>query len=181
MKKLLASFNIILLTLSACYYPVQTFKQTNEINHSQHLITKPIYFIIKSDGGIKSSAYFLLYYNINNNKYFMKLRWQLFAKQRPYIHIRNSLQLNLDDQVEFLLSAVRPPKITKISLEPYGIEEEALYEVDRPTLEIIAQAGKVDLEIRSRIGKLKGFFIKKHSFNAFAEFLDTVDKEINEE
>ncbi|MCC2646901.1 MAG: hypothetical protein K0R02_966 [Rickettsiaceae bacterium] len=111
----------------------------------------------------------------------MKLRWLLYTNQRPYMYLRDSLKFTLDDQVELALSSTRPPKVTRVSLEPKGFEEEIFYEVDRPTLEILAQAGKVDLEVRARTTNLKGYFMKKHSFDGVAEFLDTVDREVNEE
>jgi hypothetical protein len=182
LKKFLVNLNLfLLLIISGCYYTVQTQKKYDESNRAHHLITKPIYFLIKDQSDPKSSAYFLLYYNISSNKYYLKLKWLLYANQRPYIKLRDSLKFSLDNLVELSLSSLRPPKVTRISLEPKGTEEEIVYEIDRPTLEIIAQAGKVDLEVRSRVMNLKGYFMKQHSFNAVAEFLDTVDKEVNED
>jgi hypothetical protein len=181
MTRIISYFLFSLVVLSGCNYPVKSEMKYDVIKNSSYITSKPIYFFIEDKKSSRSQAYFTLYYSFNSNKYFLKLNWLLFASTRPYIMLKDSLKLSLDDRLELLLSPVKSPKVTKISFEPAGVEEEAVFVIDRPTLEIISQAGKVDIIVYSRTQKLKGYFIHKHSFNAFGEFLNKVDLEFANE
>lgn len=159
---------LLLLSLSSCW-SYQTTNHYSDDFRTGYSTSKPIYLTIKNTE--KNRIYFLLERNINNDDFFIKMRWVYKNKVKQFRQKMSNLRF-LVDNIEILdFQPIKPLKIISYHLEPAAIEEEAVYHLTREDMEKISAAKTVTLEIKGYNENKIATFNSIHTFKAFRDFL----------
>jgi hypothetical protein len=163
---------LILLFLSSCVASVRTTTYFDEVSEEYIDLSQPIEVSLEEYVGPKTTAILLLERNRSQEKYFIKVRWNIESKYRPHILSEDSLKFMIDDKIWYNFSPTKPPQILTIKIEPQAFEEEAIYEISREFLEICLRANEIKVFVSGRKLALKGDLSSKIQKLSFRDFLE---------
>jgi hypothetical protein len=164
-------FFTLLILLSSCVSSVSTTTYFDEVREEYIDLSQPIELVLEDYAGPKTSAILLLERNRSQEKYFIKVRWNLESKYRPEIAAEDSLKFMIDEKILYNFSPIATPRILGINIEPRSFEEEAIYEVPRELLEICLRADQIKVFVSGKKLALKADLSSKIQKLAFKDFL----------
>lgn len=162
---------IICFFLFSCVDAVKTSTYIDEISGEYYDISQPIKLNISNSLPIPQFVNLFLKRNRSSNKYYIIVRWESQSKMRPGIDNTDSLKIMINNGYFISYSPVKLPSVIKIGVEPYSIEEEAIYEVDFKLLETLSVAQNIDIYLTGKRMSIKAKINSKYQIMHFADFI----------
>lgn len=168
---------ILIFCLSGCLGINNSSTKTyyDEIT-DQYIIKSPI---IKPDMyqtyGPKSELKLILSKDVEKEEYLIKVKWKMYSKYRPGIGLYDSLKFHLSNGQIIQLDPMKPGYVTKLDINQRGMEEEAVYKVDREIIEMIALDTFVDIYVQGARFSTRGSLDERSQLEYFKSFLRSID------
>ncbi len=131
--------------------------------------SKPIYFSIKNTKN--STIYALLERDMNQDRFFIKIRWISKNKVLQFKKTGSRLSFLIDRSFTMHFLPIKPSRIASYHIDPPATEEESVYEISRTDLARISQAEYVTMKVEGIIDNKVATFNSFHTFKAFRDFL----------
>ncbi len=168
MMKQLLTLSILTLSLSACWY-VETTKVYNRNLTKGESYSEPISLSFQDNKD--ASFYFLLARNIPTEQFMLKVRWVSPHHALQFQGKESTLKFLVNKEEILTLIPIAAPKIASYRVDEGGIEEEAIYTINRDQLTKLTQAKTVSVELTGKYKIVTGTFNRFHTFRAFRDFL----------
>lgn len=138
---------LISCILSSChsYRTINIYSEDYKEGYSK---SKPIYLSSKSKTPVK--IYMILERDINRDEFFIRMRCVYKDRKKQFMQSQNILRFLIDDFDIIQLTAIKPAKIISYHVDPYGVEEEALYQLNREEFKKIATGKSVIIELEGK-------------------------------
>lgn len=171
MKNIISKFLLLLLfiPLAGCY-EIHTEKNYTPDYRQGYATSKPIYLTIRDDKN--SRIYLLLEKNMNNEKYFLKIRWEYKNRVKQFKGKQSTVSFFLDKELLLSEKPIKNIRTVSWNIDTGRLTQEAVYNVSRDDLVKIAYSKSVEMELEGKYENKRATFNKIHTFRAFKNFLN---------